>query len=133
MFWPQKLPVAVVLAVACSLAANVALRAVALHLGVPRTNVISLVSLIVTTVLAGLAGGIGLLVLANGAARPYLAFRRLALLVFVLSLAGPLAARLGLAPGAPRVTNGTLLVLLLMNAATAAIVVSFVTTLPRRR
>jgi hypothetical protein len=133
MFWPQKLPAAAALALAGSLLANFILRTLALKLSVPATNVLSPWSIVITTCVAVISATIGLIVLANGAARPYSAFRRLAVLVFLLSLAGPLAARFGLAPGAPRVTTGTLLVLVLMNAATVAIVVVCLTTIPRRR
>lgn len=132
-FSPQRLPLAGSLALLVALVANLLLRTIAVKLGAAPHNVLSTWSVVITTVFAVAAGALGLMALAGGAARPYIAFRRLAVVVFLLSLAGPLAARFGLAPGAPAIGNGTLLALLLMNAATTAIVVAFMTTMPRRR
>jgi hypothetical protein len=132
-FSRQRLTLAALLALLVALVVNLLLRTIAVKFGARSGNVLSTWSVVITTVFAVAAGAVGLAMLARRAARPYMAFRRLAVVVFVLSLAGPLAARLGLAPGAPTVGTGTFVALLLMNAATTAIVVGFLTTMPRRR
>jgi hypothetical protein len=132
-FSGRRLVVAAVLALLVALVVNLLFRTIAVKLGASPHNVLSTWSVVITTGFAVVAGALGMAMLARGAARPYTAFRRLAVVVFVLSLAGPLAARFGLAPGAPSVHTGTWLTLLLMNAGTTAAVVGFMTTMPRRR
>ena len=57
----------------------------------------------------------------------------LALIVFLLSCLGPVLARLGWLPHVPQTDGDTFLVMMLMNAATAIILVAFLTTMPRGR
>ena len=55
--------------------------------------------------------------------RPVSTFRRLAVLVGILSLLGPLAAAVGLVPDGPGVGGSTFVTLSLMNLATTAAII----------
>ena len=68
-------------------------------------------------------GAAGLAVLARNVLRPVATFRRLAVLVGLLSLLGPLAAAAGLVSDGPGVGGSTFVTLALMNLVTTAAII----------
>lgn len=94
-------------------------------------QVLSLLSIGLSTLFGAAAAAVGLYVLAQQAARPLVAFRRLAVLALALSLLGPLAAALGLAPDGGSVGLATFVTLTLMHLATMAILVVVLTAAAR--
>lgn len=90
-------------------------------LGLPTdVSVLTPGAVVVSTVAGAALGAAGLAVLARRARRPLTSFRRLAALVGVLSLLGPLAAAIGLVSDGPGVSGSTFVVLALMNLVTTA-------------
>ena len=79
---------------------------------------------VVLSTLAGtVLGAAGLAALARHVVRPVSTFRRLAVLVGLLSLLGPLAAAVGLVADGPGVGGSTFVTLALMNLATTAAII----------
>lgn len=79
---------------------------------------------VVLSTLAGtVLGAAGLAALARHVVRPVSTFRRLAVLVGLLSLLGPLAAAVGLVTDGPGVGGSTFVTLALMNLATTTAVI----------
>jgi hypothetical protein len=132
---PRRLPLAGVIGAAVAVAADLGIREAGERwLDVPpEQSVLSTTSIVVATVVAAFPATVLLAVLGQTQARPFSVFRRLALVVFLVSCLGPLFARLGWLPNVPQIDGDTFLVLMLMNVATAIILVTFLTTLPRRR
>jgi hypothetical protein len=128
-----RLAVGAGLAFVIAVAADLLLRVLGTALlGVPdRLSVLSFTSIILTTAVAAVAATVALVVLVRSAARPILAFHRLAAAVAVLSLVGPLAAAVGLAPGSPAIGLGTVITLMLMNVVTTVVLVVILGMVPR--
>lgn len=109
-----------------TLAVALALDAAAFYfgravLGVPDdVEILTTTSVFVTALTGVVAGAVGLSVLVRHALRPLTAFRKLAVLVGLLSLAGPVAAAAGLVPEVDEVGGGTFATLVLMNALTTS-------------
>ena len=99
----------------------------------PGQSILSTRSIVITAVVAAAVAALLLAVLGRTQARPFSTFRLLALIVFLLSCLGPVLARLGWLPHVPQTDGDTFLVMMLMNAATAIILVAFLTTMPRGR
>jgi len=128
----RRLPLAALLSAVVAIAADIGIRAAGEHwLDVPPDqSYLSTTVIVVTVVAATLLATIVLALLGQTQARPFSVFRLLALVVFLLACVGPLLARLGWLPGT-QINGDTFLVLMLMNAATAIVIVAFLTTLPR--
>ena len=93
----DRLGAAALLAFAAAFLVNLVIRWLGQAvLGVAEDEeLLSTLSIALTTLFGAGAGAVGLYVLAAQAARPLLAFRRLAVLALALSLLGPLSAVLG--------------------------------------
>lgn len=130
----RRLPLAALLSALVAGAVDIGIRkAGELWLHVPSgQSVLSTSAILVTVVAATVIATVVLALLGQTQARPFSMFRGLALVVFLLSCLGPLMARLGWLPG-DQIDGDTFLVLMLMNVATAVVVVTFLTTLPRER
>jgi hypothetical protein len=131
----RRIPLAGFLAAFVSLAVNVAAREAGVRLldVPPDLAILSPLSVSVTTAAAVLIATISLAALANTQARPFSVLRTLTGTVFLLSCAGPLAARAGLLPHVPHIDTTTMGLMIGMHAATALFIVVFLTTLPRGR
>ena len=80
-------------------------------------------AIVIATLAGTIIGAAGLAALARHAPRPVATFRRLAVLVGVLSLLGPIAAAVGLVQDGPGVSGSTFVTLALMNLVTAAAII----------
>jgi hypothetical protein len=80
-------------------------------------------AVILSTLAGTVLGATGLAVLARHVLRPVATFRRLAVLVGLLSLLGPLAAAAGLVSDGPGVSGSTFVTLALMNLVTTAAII----------
>jgi hypothetical protein len=129
----RRLPLAGMLAAVVALGLNVGLSEVGRRwLDVPKDEqLLSLVSIRVTTVAAVAVAAFGLGALAHTQARPFSAFRSLAAIVLLISCIGPLAARAGWIPDIATISTPAMTIMLVMHVATTAVIVAFFTTLPR--
>lgn len=80
-------------------------------------------AIVLSTVLGVALGAAGLAALPRLTTRPVAVFRRLAALVGVLSLLGPLAAAVGLVSDGPGVSADTFVTLALMNLVTTSAII----------
>lgn len=128
-----RLAVGAVLAYVIAVAANLLLRVLGTALlNVPdKLAVLSFTSIILTTAVAAVAATVALVVLVRAAPKPIMAFHRLAAAVAVLSLLGPLAAAVGLAPGSPSIGAGTVITLMVMNVVTVVVLVVILGMVPK--
>ncbi len=129
----DRLGAAALLAFAAAFLVNLVIRWLGQAvLGVAEDEeLLSTLSIALTTLFGAGAGAVGLYVLAAQAARPLLAFRRLAVLALALSLLGPLSAVLGWVPQSQSVDAATFVTLVLMHLATMAIIVLVLTAAAR--
>jgi hypothetical protein len=129
----RRLPLAGLFAAVVALGVNLGLREVGRRwLEVPTDErLLSPLSISVTTLAAVALATIGLAALAHTQARPFSVFRSLAALALLVSCIGPLLARVGWIPNVATITTATMTIMLVMHIATAAIIVAFLTTLPR--
>jgi undecaprenyl pyrophosphate phosphatase UppP len=129
----RRLPLAGVLAAILAVGVNAGVRQAGRHwLQVPPGEpALSLLRIISTSLAAVVVATLALGVLSRTQARPFSVFRTLSAVVLLASCAVPLIARLGWLPGVSRLSTATMTTLLLMHLASAAVIVAFLTTLPR--
>jgi hypothetical protein len=129
----RRLPLAGLLAAAVAIGVNVALREAGRRwLKVPADEpLLSLVLIGALTAAAALVGTLGMAVFAHTQARPFTVFRAFAGVVLLVSCAGPLLARTGWIHTIGPTTTPTMAVMLLLHLVTTAVIVAFLTTLPR--
>jgi Family of unknown function (DUF6069) len=129
----RRLPVAGLLATVVAVGVNLGLREAGRRwLKVPAGEpLLSPVSISVVTAAAAVIGTLGMGVLAHTQARPFRVFRGFAGVVLLVSCAGPLLARTSWIAAIGPVTTPTMAAMLLMHLVSAAVIVIFLTTLPR--
>jgi hypothetical protein len=131
----RRVPLAALLAALVAVGVNLGLREVGDRwLDVQKDQtVLSLMSVIASTLVGVLAASLAIAVLGQTQARPFTVFRRLAIVVFLLSCIGPLLAFAGWLPSVDATSLATTLLLLAMNAATTVTCVALLSTMPRAR
>jgi hypothetical protein len=129
----RRLPLAGLLAAVVAVGVNIGLREAGRRwLKVPVDEpLLSLVCIGAVTAGAVLLATLGMGALAHTQARPFTVFRSFAGVVLLATCAAPLLARTGWIAAIGPVSTHTMAVMLLMHLVTAAVIVAFLTTLPR--
>ena len=129
----RRLPLAGLLATVVALGLNIGIREAGRRwLSVPADEpLLSLFLIAAVTVGAVVVATLFMGVLAHTQARPFTVFRAFAGLVVLASCAGPLIARTGWVTALGHTKTPTMAAMLLMHLITAAVIVLFLTTLPR--
>lgn len=131
----RRIPLAGLLAAVVAVGVNLGLRETGERwLGVPADQpVLSLVSVVAATLIGVFMAGMAITVLGHTQPRPFMMFRRLGVIVLLVSCIGPLLGFAGWLPGVDTLSSTTMLLLLGMNAATTVVCVAMMTTMPRAR
>jgi len=129
----RRLPLASLIAAAVAVGVNIGLREAGRRwLKVPVDEpLLSLVPIGAVTVGAVVLAMLGMGVLSRTQARPFTVFRTFAGVVLLVSCAGPLLAKTGWFASMGATNTYTMALMLLMHLTTAAVIVIFLTTLPR--